>query len=532
MRVVAGEPILTLTDYRETRVVRDRFTSSLEYDAEFGWRMKKNLDLPLIKTMPDYGIRQNGDDDRDIRTGGVLVVGASFTVGSEVANHESWPAHLENLMGVPVINGAQSAYGSDQIIMWAEKYLDLIQPKILVVDLLYENILTAAYSFYVRPKPFFVLKDGKLEVRNQPVPRDYRGHTDEDPFQQIFGHSYLAHVVMSNYFQEYWFSGQVLNTITENTDPVSVTCALLDRLKKRTDQDDIRVLLSFQYVGATVMTETTRLTTDLLVEDCAKAMGIQVIDDFAQLRAMYLSDPEQFRAHYNISQNGVFGHKTSLGNLQVARNVKAALSEPPVTAPSPSPVVTRSEQNEPDGKNLIARSEDLHKIVGKPGIVEVSFLGSRGGEPNQYRVGATGPEGEHYFGIGGLPIQRGTFVFSMEAKPESGRFLKIQMLDANANGIAGYFDLNRGEARADRMGFGMNLSAEIDEIGGGWSRLTVSADYPDRATDEAPGSINIQMATGMRTLHFNPSGETLLIRALKLERGRSATPYEAALATR
>jgi hypothetical protein len=59
----------------------------------------------------EYGIRKNAPDDRRVRTGGALVVGDSFSLGALVGDRETWPAQLEQILGLPVINAAANSYG-------------------------------------------------------------------------------------------------------------------------------------------------------------------------------------------------------------------------------------------------------------------------------------------------------------------------------------------------------------------------------------------------------------------------------------
>jgi hypothetical protein len=49
---------------------------------------------------------QPGDPSPPLPTGGILAVGDSFVFGSEANDNESWPAYLEQILGVPVVNGA------------------------------------------------------------------------------------------------------------------------------------------------------------------------------------------------------------------------------------------------------------------------------------------------------------------------------------------------------------------------------------------------------------------------------------------
>ena len=100
-----------------------------------------------------YGIRKNGPNDDLLRSGGVLAVGDSFTAGSETADEDTWPAQLERIIHRPVVNGGVGGYGSDQIVMRAEKLLPIVRPQVLLVGMLDLDILRAGYSSFGRQAP-------------------------------------------------------------------------------------------------------------------------------------------------------------------------------------------------------------------------------------------------------------------------------------------------------------------------------------------------------------------------------------------
>src|SRR6185503_7626483 len=101
-----------------------------------------------------HGIRTNGLGETEVRTGGALAVGDSFTAGSEVADTETWPAQLEPLIGMPGVNAGSGGYGADQIVMRAEELLPLVQPRVLLVGMLEDDIGRVGYSSRTAAKPY------------------------------------------------------------------------------------------------------------------------------------------------------------------------------------------------------------------------------------------------------------------------------------------------------------------------------------------------------------------------------------------
>ena len=68
------------------------------------------LNAKVVESLCDmtleHGVRVNRTGETTLRTGGILAVGDSFTAGSEVHDHESWPAQLERMLKKPTC-GAQ-----------------------------------------------------------------------------------------------------------------------------------------------------------------------------------------------------------------------------------------------------------------------------------------------------------------------------------------------------------------------------------------------------------------------------------------
>ena len=242
-RIVSGKKVFALTQYRAANIVYNELPKNVaSYDPLLGWRLNPGVRTPQFNTI-DYGVRRNGASDDRVRLGGILVSGASFTVGSEVKDEDAWPAQLETLIGQPVVNSAVGGFGADQIVMRAEQMLPIIKPKVLVVDLVQDNIGTAGQSYSGYPKPYFTAENGELVLHNNPVPHYAPRDDPYESLKNILSYSLMIDRVMATYFPDAWYSSRTQNFTRANNDEVNVTCLLLQRLKKETTPSECDCLL-------------------------------------------------------------------------------------------------------------------------------------------------------------------------------------------------------------------------------------------------------------------------------------------------
>src|SRR5436190_12317986 len=171
LRLWDGIPLrpLDILAYKASFVTRE---AAAEYDALLGWRHKANCDDPTSNITGDYGVRMNSAKIKPLPTRAILAVGDSFTAGADVAEHESYVAQLEAMLDYPVINGGVGGYGTDQMILAAERFIPLLHPAMIVVGVLDDDIDRAGHrTFSGASKPWFELRpDGELVHHNNPVP--------------------------------------------------------------------------------------------------------------------------------------------------------------------------------------------------------------------------------------------------------------------------------------------------------------------------------------------------------------------------
>lgn len=116
-----------------------------EIDDQLGWKLKPNATSRYWMTNKMTGeiffdslVHTNVLGFRATSTGGmapkggIVAIGDSWTFGYAVDYEESFPAHLGQILGQPVVNMGVPAYGSAQVIHLLERYLNELKPKIVV----------------------------------------------------------------------------------------------------------------------------------------------------------------------------------------------------------------------------------------------------------------------------------------------------------------------------------------------------------------------------------------------------------------
>src|SRR5262245_48523426 len=152
---------------------------AIKYDQVLGYIARPDFRGAPWNTHGVMGVRVNfslkpEEPSPPIPTGGILAVGDSFTFGSEVRDDESWPAQLEAMLGIPVVNGGVGGYGVDQAILRADQLLDVAKPKAIIVSFIPNCVGRNEYSVNTGLiKPYFDVVNNALELRNVPVP-DYQ----------------------------------------------------------------------------------------------------------------------------------------------------------------------------------------------------------------------------------------------------------------------------------------------------------------------------------------------------------------------
>lgn len=101
-----------------------------------------------------------------------MTFGDSFTFGEDVNDYEAYPAQLEDLLpGTEVLNFGVHGYGHDQMLLYFQEEGARYHPDVVVLGFLGLDMVRNIVSFRDYAKPRFDLLDGRLVLRNTPVPR-------------------------------------------------------------------------------------------------------------------------------------------------------------------------------------------------------------------------------------------------------------------------------------------------------------------------------------------------------------------------
>lgn len=262
---------------------------ALEYDAVTGWVPQRNYrgvnkfdNAPT--TISADGTRANGEADRAELADGapILAVGDSFTYGGDVGDGGTWPAALQRLLARRIVNGGVGGYGLDQTVLRAEQLGPRLKPEILLIGMIGDDIARTQMS--VRGgahKPYFELVDGKLELRNQPVPPPDPNRRALDPLRAVLGYSYLVDFAMRRLGMLDWWYGGVRQEQIVHQKGIEVSCALMERAKALAATIKARAILVIQY-PSTSMTDPDFARQDRArtaqIAQCARASEIAVLD--------------------------------------------------------------------------------------------------------------------------------------------------------------------------------------------------------------------------------------------------------------
>ena len=326
-RVLAGLPVFSLADWRSEGVTVARFGDRAIYDPVLGWTLRSGFTSNGFNTL-QHGIRRNFDEAH-VRTGAVLAVGDSFTEGwDEVRDSETWPAHLDRLIGRPVVNAGVGGYATDQILLRAEKLLPVVKPEILVVGFNEIDIFRSGHAPFGGPKPYFTIENGNLRF-HAPQPLDFGDHPSAlaklgQAVRGFLGHLAVADIILRRISLNYWYGDtrQVYRKV--DTDEIAITCALLKRVKGVSDKQRVKMLLFMQYYGQFIQEEDSISDNAKKVHDCARNMDVEVVDQFESLREIAVAQPKAYREHY-IIMDGQFQHMSSKGNAQAASLLASGL---------------------------------------------------------------------------------------------------------------------------------------------------------------------------------------------------------------
>jgi lysophospholipase L1-like esterase len=299
------------------KVQTTRNESRYVEDPTLGYVPRANYSADGISFDAD-GFRRSAATTPD--PGAILAVGDSFTYGEEVEDAETWPAHLQQLLGERVLNAGVSGYGFDQIVLRAEKIVPEKHPSAVVVSFIADDVLrTEMRRQWSAEKPYFDIENGALVPRNVPVPPRPDPRTTLGFLQRTLGYSFLFDFIMRRLHVLHDWYGDHVRAQPAGTGE-KIACLLTRRLAELQSRSGARILVVAQYdpvvwQDARFAAEQRRLTEGVLA--CSRQQGLDVLDSFD---ALVENDGKGKPA----TLYGLW-HMNDAGNRLVARLIAAAL---------------------------------------------------------------------------------------------------------------------------------------------------------------------------------------------------------------
>jgi len=196
--------------WHEERRIADRNPNASQYDPEIGWVGTPGIEIEFATRHSRTTVRHNAQGFRDIEASmrsaekpALVFLGDSFTWGFEVEFDEMFVQLLrDDFPEHEVFNLGHRAYGTDQALLTFRRWRSE-RPLARVVLLFCENDLAdnAGYLRWQRPKPYFEPVDGRLELRNVPVPpsdwaeRPATFEASPSPLERFAALAYRSHLV-------------------------------------------------------------------------------------------------------------------------------------------------------------------------------------------------------------------------------------------------------------------------------------------------------------------------------------------------
>lgn len=299
-----------------------------EYDETLGWVSRESVSAHDVDdstiTVRKGGIRSNGlGEIRKVPDGQrpILAVGDSYTFGYEVSDEQTWPAILQHLTGRKVINGGVIAYGMDQTLLRARQLVDKYNPGVLIYSFIPDDIWRCQISSRSGvKKPYFDIENGRLVLRNNPVPSPSLNDHGDPGIRRILGYSVFIHNFMMKYGNGmWWLRGDRWkdNQVHEDSTGDAIACLIVKDLAELARQKSIKVYLLAQYGKNQKSSRIDRARKAL---ECADPQWITVIDLHEPLLGAMIRNRQEYRSFYTKKQ-----HMTFKGNMFVAKEVKAVL---------------------------------------------------------------------------------------------------------------------------------------------------------------------------------------------------------------
>lgn len=279
--------------------------ASYAFSPTLGWELRPHVRTERV-TSNSQALRGSREYTAEPRAGTrrVLCVGDSFTFGAGLRDEETMPARLEAALNGDgaarweVLNLGVEGYGTDQQWLYLAERGLRYTPAIVVLSFFELDLERNVMSFHDYAKPYFTLVDGRLALRNVPVPSPPEVLARKPELPRVRLVSLID--TLAEEFRMSMSFGELAHTRAG-----SVTLAILDAMREAVAAQGARFVLM------SIPRPITRRGSD--TERMLAAWAARTGTPFLNLRAAYLKLPKAERARLYS------GHWTPYGADVTAR---------------------------------------------------------------------------------------------------------------------------------------------------------------------------------------------------------------------
>lgn len=141
-------------------------------DSELGWRMKPFFNKEGVHHN-SRGFRSNREYPLKPGTPRILAIGDSMTYGLGVQDNSTFPAYLEQMTGIEVVNAGVNAYGADQALRMWEIEGERLHPTHVILGYTVDDFFRNELSFRDAAKPRFMLDPTTQQFILKPIGDGY-----------------------------------------------------------------------------------------------------------------------------------------------------------------------------------------------------------------------------------------------------------------------------------------------------------------------------------------------------------------------
>ncbi len=326
--------LFTIRNFAESKLTLFQSAYPAAYDPELGWAPKpgfsSNYNVWKTRvTIDKDGLRYTGELPKN-EGRPILAVGDSFTFGDEVNDDDAMPARLQDRLQKRVLNGGVFGYGIDQAVMRGERLVERFNPEATILMVVPDDITRVMLRVRTGvEKPYFDLKNGKLERKGVPVSPERPSIKDVGLARKIFGYSYLVDWTFRKLKREgQWYIGNWPHAWAhgDRKKAEKVSCLLMNRLLEKLKAKNSRGIAVFAFSRPATLFAPSHeyLQAPRRLRECVAAGGWETLDLHPIFKEISKNDRKRHRALYQSSN----GHFSRAGNDLIAEQLERILKSP------------------------------------------------------------------------------------------------------------------------------------------------------------------------------------------------------------